>query len=51
VTDAVRCALIAIDWGTTSARAYRLDASGSKIGVLRAMQIGKVLTVDNIEKI
>jgi len=29
VTDAVRCALIAIDWGTTSARAYRLDESGA----------------------
>jgi 2-dehydro-3-deoxygalactonokinase len=29
VTDARRCALIAIDWGTTSARAYRLDESGA----------------------
>ncbi len=28
VTDARRTALIAIDWGTTSARAYRLDAPG-----------------------
>jgi 2-dehydro-3-deoxygalactonokinase len=28
VTDARRTALIAIDWGTTSARAYRLDAGG-----------------------
>ncbi len=29
MTDARRCALIAIDWGTTSARAYRLDESGA----------------------
>jgi 2-dehydro-3-deoxygalactonokinase len=29
VTDARRCALIAIDWGTTSARAYRLDENGA----------------------
>jgi 2-dehydro-3-deoxygalactonokinase len=29
VNDALRTALIAIDWGTTSARAYRLDASGA----------------------
>jgi len=28
VTDARRCALLAIDWGTTSARAYRLDGDG-----------------------
>ena len=29
MTDALRTALIAIDWGTTSARAYRLDATGA----------------------
>jgi 2-dehydro-3-deoxygalactonokinase len=29
VTEACRCALLAIDWGTTSARAYRLDGGGS----------------------
>jgi len=29
VTEARRCALLAIDWGTTSARAYRLDANGA----------------------
>ncbi|HVN35397.1 MAG TPA: 2-dehydro-3-deoxygalactonokinase [Casimicrobiaceae bacterium] len=29
MTEARRCALLAIDWGTTSARAYRLDATGS----------------------
>jgi len=28
VNDARRTALIAIDWGTTSARAYRIDAAG-----------------------
>jgi 2-dehydro-3-deoxygalactonokinase len=31
VTEARRCALLAIDWGTTSARAYRLDAGGAII--------------------
>ncbi|MEO8304950.1 MAG: 2-dehydro-3-deoxygalactonokinase [Betaproteobacteria bacterium] len=29
MTDALRTALIAIDWGTTSARAYRLDPRGA----------------------
>ena len=29
MTDARRTALLAIDWGTTSARAYRLDAAGT----------------------
>jgi len=29
VTEDRRCALLAIDWGTTSARAYRLAASGT----------------------
>jgi 2-dehydro-3-deoxygalactonokinase len=36
VTDARRCALIAIDWGTTSARAYRLDESGAVLDVKSA---------------
>jgi len=31
VTDTRRTALIAIDWGTTSARAYRIDAAGEVI--------------------
>jgi 2-dehydro-3-deoxygalactonokinase len=31
VTDDRRTALIAIDWGTTSARAYRVDATGGVI--------------------
>ena len=29
MTEDRRCALLAIDWGTTSARAYRLDANGT----------------------
>jgi 2-dehydro-3-deoxygalactonokinase len=29
VTESRSTALIAIDWGTTSARAYRLDAAGA----------------------
>ncbi len=29
MTEVSRCALLAIDWGTTSARAYRLDANGA----------------------
>ena len=36
MTDAHRTALIAIDWGTTSARAYRLDATGSVIAARNA---------------
>ena len=36
MTDARRCALIAIDWGTTSARAYRLDESGAVLDVKSA---------------
>ena len=27
-------ALIALDWGTTSARAYRIDGQGRVVGVL-----------------
>lgn len=34
-----RTALVAIDWGTTSARAYRLDAAGA-IGEARAAPLG-----------
>jgi len=36
VTEALRCSLIAIDWGTTSARAYRLDDSGAVLDVKSA---------------
>jgi 2-dehydro-3-deoxygalactonokinase len=36
VTDARRTALIAIDWGTTSARAYRLDATGAVLATRSA---------------
>jgi len=36
VTAARRVALLAIDWGTTSARAYRLDATGAVVGVRSA---------------
>ena len=36
MTDARRCALIAIDWGTTSARAYRLDGNGALLAAKSA---------------
>jgi 2-dehydro-3-deoxygalactonokinase len=36
VTEDRRCALLAIDWGTTSARAYRLGADGSILGTKSA---------------
>ena len=32
IAPAARAALIAIDWGTTSARAYRIDAAGTVVG-------------------
>ena len=36
MNDASRTALIAIDWGTTSARAYRIGASGAVLAVRSA---------------
>ena len=36
MTDSRSTALIAIDWGTTSARAYRLDAAGGVFGTRSA---------------
>jgi 2-dehydro-3-deoxygalactonokinase len=36
VSDSRRTALIAIDWGTTSARAYRLDAAGELLATRSA---------------
>jgi 2-dehydro-3-deoxygalactonokinase len=39
VSDASTAALIAIDWGTTSARAYRVDATGAVIAG-RAAELG-----------
>lgn len=36
MNEARAAALVAIDWGTTSARAYRLDASGAILGIRSA---------------
>ena len=36
MSDSRRTALIAIDWGTTSARAYRLDAAGALLATRSA---------------
>ncbi len=37
MNDARRTALIAIDWGTTSARAYRIDAAGAVMATRSAL--------------
>ena len=40
MTDSRSTALIAIDWGTTSARAYRLDARGRRRSATRSAPLG-----------